>query len=113
MQSPAVQSLTRPLIVILAAAAVLGGCAGGPTTRTSAKTGASNTVPADCTELNARLASSQERKSAAAAGQRDAWKVVIPFAVAARYVGASASANDADKEISQLQADRQRAGCTG
>lgn len=113
MQSSAVQPRTRPLIVVLAAAAVLCGCAGGPTTRTVAKTAAGKTVPADCNELNAQLASAQERKSAAAAGQRDAWKVVIPFAVAARYVGASASANDADKEISQLQADRQRAGCTG
>ncbi len=102
-----------PLVAIVIATTALCGCAGTAPTRTSDKTAADKTARVDCTELNAQLISAHQRKSAAAAAQRDAWKVVIPVAVVARYAGAIVSANDADEEIARLQADLQRAGCAG
>lgn len=95
-------------VLPILACALMVGCAG-----TSPAPGQAGDPIVDCGELGKALAAAEEQKHAAGTTQRDAWKAVIPFAVAARYVTAIASANEADMRSARVQAEIDRRDCAG
>lgn len=100
------RSKIHHVVLPVCASALIIGCASVSNTSRPA-----GTASVDCAELDAALSAAEEQKRAATATQRDAWKVVIPFAVAARYISATASVSDADTRSAQLQAESDRHGC--
>lgn len=91
-----------PTWVLAAAVAALAGCAG--TTQTGA-------TPSDCAALAAKHAAAETDRQAAEARKEGAWKVVIPFAVAARHASASVAVRDADRQVRELEAAARERGC--
>jgi len=102
---------------IVAAAALASGCAGvapGATTKTAAAADAGvDLAGASCAQLDADIAQTDETLRAAQAKNQDAWKVVVPFAVAARYASSKSAANNATQQLEALHAEATRRGCPG
>jgi hypothetical protein len=97
-------------ITILAA-----GCASTPDTVTTSEAKAAEPVTVatpDCSQLEAEIAQAAADKRAALKKEQDAWKAVVPFAVAARFVSGKSAAESADKRFARLQAEFTRQGCT-
>jgi outer membrane PBP1 activator LpoA protein len=65
----------------------------------------------DCSRLDADLALAEQARREADDKQADAWKAVVPFAVAARYASAKAAAAHADKQIEALRNAAARQDC--
>lgn len=96
-----------------AAAATLAGCAGAPTASSPSTSPEATTATASCAQLDADIAQTDEALRAAQAKSQDAWKVVVPFAVAARYATSKSAANSATQQLDQLRAEAARRGCPG
>jgi hypothetical protein len=67
----------------------------------------------DCAALDAEMARTAEAQTAAKLQQQDAWKAVVPFAVAARYGQGMAAATESQQLMSALQAQATSLGCHG
>lgn len=65
----------------------------------------------DCDALRVELAFAQEDKRAAEEKRDGAWKVVVPFAVAGRYVAGKAQADAADRQLTELSSRVTGKGC--
>jgi hypothetical protein len=72
---------------------------------------AAQAEPTDCATVGAEIARSEEAKRVALEQKQDAWKVVVPFAVVARYAKGKAASSDADKRLAELNAQYARQGC--
>lgn len=94
---------TAPL---LAATLFAAGCAPAPTLPTASRT------TTDCNQLRTERAQVEADKLAATEQQQNAWKVVVPFAVAARYASGKSALEAADKRLAALDAESARRGCT-
>ena len=89
-------------------AASLIGCANTP-----AGNPAKTAAPIDnCVRLDIEYASATDARRAALEKKNNAWQVVIPFAVAARYTSASQAAAAADHRLAQLKDESHRLGCS-
>jgi len=85
-----------------ALAAMLSACASTPTP---------TTIPADCGQLDAQIAGTEDARRSALDKQHDAWKAVVPFAVAARHASGKSAAAAADERLVELRAASARQGC--
>jgi hypothetical protein len=94
------------LLRLLAVVAFISGCATAPTSERAPASAIS-----ECKDLNTEIAAVYEAKRQALEKQRDAWKVIIPFAVAARYAGGKSAVADADKRLNELRDESARRGC--
>jgi hypothetical protein len=97
--------------VPLTAAALVAACAHAPGAKPDAPPTPSADAAADCAALGTQIAQAELGQRAAHEQQRNAWKVVVPFAVAARYAGARRAGADADERLAELQAAFTRRGC--
>lgn len=96
--------MTPRLPLLLLALAVLApGCASPPPSPAAAAPG--------CRQLAAEITRTQETRRAALEKEQNAWKAVIPFAVAARYASGRSAAGKADKRLQELRAEYSRQGC--
>jgi hypothetical protein len=101
-----------PIIRIVAAAllgggiALAAGCASAPAPQAAAASPFT-----DCAQLRADIADTEASRRAAQAQEQDAWKAVVPFAVAARYARSKSATRDADARLEQLDTAAQRQGC--
>lgn len=92
---------------MLAAAALTTGCASAPA-RTAAPAAS---IAQACGALAADIARAETARLAASQKQQDAWKAVIPFAIAARYARAQAEGAEADQALAALTIEFTRQGC--
>lgn len=102
------------LALLAAAAAALSGCAASPKTPATDATPSltATALPAsECTRLQALIAETQATRQAAEQKAQDAWKAVVPFAVAARHVSGRSAATEAEQRLAGLQAEFDRKGC--
>ncbi len=67
--------------------------------------------PADCDAIATQIAGAEQARREALDKQASAWKVVIPFAVAARHVSANAAFNEAERRLVELRGQYARGGC--
>jgi hypothetical protein len=67
---------------------------------------------AECSQLRAEIARTEQEKRAALEKKENAWKVVIPFAVAAQYAAGKSAADSADKRLAELGNQSARQGCS-
>jgi hypothetical protein len=93
--------------VLLAAALLATGCATQPATTASRNA----TESFDCTLLAKEIALARETRRNAQQKEQDAWKALLPFAVAGRYASAHADVSQADQLLARLEADATRKGC--
>lgn len=93
-------------LLALVAAASIAGCASAPETAPPATHSA-----LDCSQIEAQIGAAEQARQAALEKEQDAWKVVIPFAVAARYASSKAAVSEADERLAQLRAESTRRGC--
>lgn len=101
----------RTLSIALSAWALTqlaGGCAVTPTPDAFAT---QPVAALDCTQLGDQMLAQQQAQRVAADRQREAWKAVLPFAVAGRYAGAASAAAEAEQRIGELQRELDRQGC--
>ena len=96
--------LTTSLATI--ALGLLAACAAMP-----AAEGSAIAASPDCTALDAEIARTAEAQRAAALKQQDAWKAVVPFAVAARYGQGMAQVTESQRRLSELRAQAARLDC--
>lgn len=96
----------RPFALLLVSGA-LAACAGAPTTSDAPAI----TAASDCRSLAAEIHRTQEARAQALQQQQDAWKVIVPFAVAARHASAKSAVGDADDRLATLNAEARRRGC--
>ena len=116
---PAPTASTRPADVAALpttlAAAPLPAAASSPSSATAAmavpKTSKHTASAPTCSELAASVARAEGTKRAAAEKERDAWKAVVPVAVAARYAHNRAALADAERQLVGLRAEMKRQGC--
>jgi hypothetical protein len=90
----------------LLAAALATGCA----------THASQPAPAPayalhCGDLNLQISRAERDKQEAQQTKDNAWKAVVPFVVAGRYIESTKAANQADERLGQLRLESARKGC--
>lgn len=83
------------------------GCANAPT----APVASGATSGLDCAQLGAQVAQAEAARHAALEREQNAWKVIVPFAVAARYATSKSAVADADERLAQLRAESTRQGC--
>lgn len=67
---------------------------------------------AGCAELKTRRAAVDETRREAEQRKQDAWKAIVPFAVAARRVQAGQAIEAAEREQAALAAAAQKQGCS-
>lgn len=96
LASPRAQPLSMLLAVLL-----LSACASGPIA----------TEPASCAELQAELHRAEAEQRAAAQQRDDAWKAVLPVAVAARYASSRSAGAEADRRLAALRAASAQRQC--
>lgn len=89
---------------LLALCALVTACAAPP----QAAPGA---AAADCAQIEAKLADAEKARREAQQQKQDAWKVVVPFAVAARRVQAGKALEAAEHQQAALKAAAQKQGC--
>lgn len=94
---------SKPL-ALLAQAGLATACATGPQTPPTAD-------GADCAQLQARLAQTEQARREAQQQKQDAWKVLVPFAVAARHAQAGKAMDAAEQQQAALKAAAQKQGC--
>jgi len=90
---------------VVMAASLLPACASTPHGAT--------TVAAEtsCTTLATGIADAQAARGAAEAERQNAWKAVVPFAVAARYAKAGTALDVAEQRLRQLHAEAAQKDC--
>ena len=93
------------LLTTYAAAVWLTACATPPAAE------APRLAASDCAALDAARASAEADQRRADEAVRDAWKVVIPFAIAARYAKAETDAEEAALRGAAIDAERKAQGC--
>jgi len=94
------------LHAVLLVSVLLPGCAGtSPVMSTHA-------ASAGCAEISAEMDRTEAVRRAALAEQSDAWKAVVPFAVAARYAKARSAVSETDERLAALAVQSDRRGCT-
>ena len=89
----------------LAIAAALAGCA------EPRPAPAPPTAAASCAQLQAERATVAERRRVALEKEHDAWKALVPFAVAARFASGRSAVDEADRQLADLQARATLKGC--
>lgn len=100
----------------LSLAVGLSACASAPATNPAAQVAVG--VPAqaaatpDCGQLEADIVKAQVDQRSAAQKQQDAWKTIVPFAVAAQYLRAKSAAEQADQRVADLSAQFLVQGCS-
>jgi len=87
-------------VLVLPLASLLAACASSPPAPT-----------ASCSNIAAEIDRTQASLSAARQKQEQAWKAVVPFAVAGRYVSGKAAAGQAQERIEVLSSQQARQGC--
>lgn len=97
--------LAPSLTTLFAIAILASGCA------STAKTPTASTAP-DCRQLSSEIARNEEARRVALEKERQAWKAVIPFAVAVRYVDGKSSAAEANQRLATLRAQFIQHGCS-
>jgi hypothetical protein len=65
----------------------------------------------DCARITQDLQAAKAARQEARARQADAWKVVVPFAVAGRYAKARAAGSEADARVEALSREAAERGC--
>ena len=65
----------------------------------------------DCPAIADQLSQARVTQAHAAQAKRDAWKIVIPFAVAARYIDASSHMNESERRATLLGQEQQAKNC--
>lgn len=93
------------LIPLLALAALTTACATTPSPDPQ------TAALSDCSAIEGELARNAEVRRTAAQQQQDAWKAVVPFAVAARYGKGKAAVDEADQHAAELQQQAALYGC--
>ncbi len=83
------------------------GCASTPTAATKQS---SITAP-NCSQLSAEIAKTEETRRTVLEKQKDAWKTIVPFVVAARYANSKSAVAQADKKLAKLHAEFSARGC--
>ncbi len=97
---------TRSLPIALAAALLLGACASR-----APEAPAQAHAAAGCVELKARRAAAADTRREAEQKKHDAWKAIVPFAIAARRAQAGQAIEAAEREQAALAAAAQKQGC--
>lgn len=102
---------TCTALVALLAATFLAACAHPPG---SAAAHAETTVAAarTCPQLHAGIAAAEQALGDAQQRKEDAWKVIVPFAVAARHAQAKSAMGDAEQRLAELKLAAERQGCS-
>jgi hypothetical protein len=95
-------------VAALLAAVLAAGCAGPVSAPPPVVAAAS-----DCSAIGAEIARTDEARRDALQQQSEAWRAVVPFAVAARYAKARSAAGEADERLAALKDRSARLGCTG
>lgn len=116
MKTPALfhwSSTMTTLAAVVAAAALATGCANVAPAAASADAAGVDLAGASCAQLEADIAQTDEALRSAQAKNQDAWKVVVPFAVAARYATSKSAANNATQQLEALRAEAAHRGCPG
>jgi hypothetical protein len=65
----------------------------------------------DCRAIADQLAQEQVTQERSAQAKSSAWKVVIPFAIAARYIDASSHMNESERRATLLVQAQQSRNC--
>ena len=65
----------------------------------------------ECSRLRIEIASAENAKRSAVEKQQAAWKAVLPFAVVVQHSTATSKVADADKRLSELNAELTRRSC--
>ena len=65
----------------------------------------------DCRAISDQLAQERVTQELAAQAKSNSWKVVIPFAVAARYIDASSHMNESERRVTLLVQEQQSKSC--
>lgn len=91
---------------------VIAACANAPRQAPYADEVAVQTAPT-CAQIDEQLARAEEARRAANEKGQNAWKAVVPFAVAARYASGKAASNEAEEAIAGLRSQAALRGCTG
>jgi hypothetical protein len=65
----------------------------------------------DCAALASEIHAAAEAQRAAAQQRQDAWKAVVPFAVAARYAKGKAAEQQLEQQLAELQQHAARQRC--
>jgi hypothetical protein len=65
----------------------------------------------DCPAIADQLAQALLTQEHAAQAKRDSWKVVVPFAVAARYINASGLMKESERRKTSLLQEQQEKNC--
>lgn len=99
-------ALSLSFTVILATAALAQAGAPAPAAETLAAT------PQGCDPLAAEIARAESARAAAREKAADAWKALVPIAVAVRHLDGKNAERDAGKRLEELQAEFLRRGCT-
>lgn len=86
----------------------LAGCASAPS---PAALESSVADGPDCRQLASAIARTESARRAAVDKQADAWKAVVPFAVAARYANGKADAAEAGMRLDHLRTAAAQQGC--
>jgi hypothetical protein len=97
---------TRPHASLLAIAALATGCATHP-----AQPDPAPAYALHCGDLNLQISRAERDKQDAQQTRDNAWKAVVPFVVAGRYIGSTKAANQADERLGQLRLESARKGC--
>jgi hypothetical protein len=98
--------ITATMLASSIALSLLGACASAPRAQDTA-------AAPDCAAIDAEMARTANAQRAAAQQQQDAWKAVVPVAVAARYGQGKAAAAESQQRLSELQAQATQQGCRG
>jgi hypothetical protein len=76
--------------------------------------GAGSAAVADCEQLQAEIARTEQARRKAADDADNAWKAVVPFVVLARKASAKSAAGEAEKRLAELKPQvAQRCAVTG
>lgn len=94
-------SMTGLPLLVLPCMLLMAGCANAPTAA----------ALASCAELHAQTRHAETELQAAAQQQQEAWKAVLPFAVAARYASGKSATADADRRLAALRAESTQRHC--
>src|SRR5262245_38242786 len=94
---------TKPLVLLLLAAAGVAGC--------SHKPRGAELAQRECAILESEMADAEAARRAAVDGQKNAWKAVLPVAAAARYTSHASAISAADRRLRELRAEFDRMSC--
>ena len=100
-----VRPATAACLLVLTAAATLVGCA-EPRASVPAPTAGTT-----CAQLEAERTMAVERRRVALDREHDAWKALVPFAVAARFASGRSAVDEADRQLADLRARASLKGC--